>query len=456
MTLATIIERVFFDWRFMDIAFIVLTILIGLVFLFLFLLLSFQVIFILFAPLKPKKFKKHEAKNRFAIIIPAHNEESVISNSVNNLLNNIDYPRDLYDVYVCADNCSDSTYKLAKEAGAIVYERFCEDPNKKRAAYPIKLLIEKVLEADKYDAVIKFDADNLPCPEFLLRMNDAISEGVNIARAHEAPSNMGQNIWSSVSSCYYARDSRLACNFRERMDWNSMISGAGMMVTTKVLKEIGGWDALSGIDDAEFAVKRMLGKYHINYISEAIVYEDQPSSRKDSANRNARMANALNKLYFGEGMKLLGMFFKTGKLTYLDMWCQLSFVPLPLALSISIPIYLAFYFITLGLEAGGIHIYSWMFTPGLEGTAFLTIKWTLIAGLIALGLFYILWTYQSWLGVYLDRKILGKNWYKDARKGIWLGAFAMIVYGFSVTDGTSKKKVKWASIKRNPQNNDKK
>ena len=57
---------------------------------------------------------------------------------------------------------------------------------------------------------------------------------------------------------------------------------------------------------------------------------------------------------------------------------------------------------------------------------------------------------------YLDRKILGKNWYKDARKGIWLGAFAMIVYGFSVTDGTSKKKVKWASIKRNPQNNDKK
>ena len=60
------------------------------------------------------------------------------------------------------------------------------------------------------------------------------------------------------------------------------------------------------------------------------------------------------------------------------------------------------------------------------------------------------------IGVYLDRKILGKNWYKDARKGIWLGAFAMIVYGFSVTDGTSKKKVKWASIKRNPQNNDKK
>lgn len=426
-----------------------MTILIGLVFLFLLLLLSFQFLFIIFAPLKPKTYPRKEAKTRFAIIIPAHNEEDVISNSINNLLHNIDYPKELYDVYVCADNCNDSTFVLAKQAGAIVYERHCDDPDKKRAAYPIKLLIEKVLENGSYDAVIKFDADNLPCKEFLSRMNDAILAGVSIARAHEAPSNMGQNLWSSVSSCYYARDSRLACNFRERLNWNSMISGAGMMVTTKVLKEIGGWDALSSIDDAEFAVKRMLEKRHINYISEAIVYEDQPSSRADSSNRNARMANGLNKLYFGEGKKLLGMFFKTGKITYLDMWCQLSFVPVPLLLGISIPLYLAFFFVSLGLEAGGIEIFSWMFTPGINGTAFLTIIWTLIGSAIALLFFYVVWTYQSWLGVYLDRKILGKDWYKEAKKGIWLGAFAMMAYGSSVSKGTSRKKVKWASIKRN-------
>ncbi len=439
---------------FMDIAFIVITSIFGLILLFLFFLLSFQFLFILFAPLKEKKFKRHDPKTKFAFIIPAHNEESVIENSVKNLLNNIDYPKDLYDVYVCADNCSDNTFALAKKAGAIVYERHCDDPDKKRAAYPIKLLIEKVLESGKnYDAVIKFDADNLPCKEFLSRMNDAILEGVTIARAHEAPSNMGQNLWSSVSSCYYARDSRLACNFRERMNWNSMISGAGMMVATSTLKEIGGWDALGTIDDAEFAVKRMIEKRHINYIPEAVVYEDQPSSRVDSANRNARMANGLNKLYFGEAKKLLGLFFKTGKLTYLDMWAQLSFVPIPLLLSISFPIYFAFYFISLGLEAGGIQIFDFMFTPGLNGTAFLTIIWTLIGAGIALIAFYILWTYQSWLGVYLDRKILGKNWYKEAKKGIWLGAFAMMAYGGSVSKGTSQKKVKWASIKRNTPNN---
>ena len=63
--------------------------------------------------------------------------------------------------------------------------------------------------------------------------------------------------------------------------------------------------------------------------------------------------------------------------------------------------------------------------------------------------YYVFWTYQSWLGVFLDRKILGKKWYKEASKGIWLGAIAMVAYGSSVSSGVSKKKVKWKEIKRN-------
>ena len=435
----------------MDIAFYILTALIGLVLLWVLFLLLFQFLFIAFAPLKAKKFKGDGKLRRFAIIIPAHNESSVIEGTVKSLLHDLDYPKDLYDVYVCADNCTDNTFELAKKAGAIVYERHEDDPNKKRAAYPIKLLIDEVLKSDKdYEAVVKFDADNIPCKDFLHAMNRALGDGAEIARAHEAPSNMGQNLWTSVSSCYYARDSRLACNFRERVGWNSMISGAGMMVSTKVLREIGGWDAMGGIDDAEFAVKRMEEGRHINYVPDAIVYEDQPSSRADSAARNARMANGLSKLYKEHSLKLLGMFFKTGKLTYIDMFAQLSFVPLPMILGISFPIYFAFYFITLGLQAGGIVIYpEYLFTPGLDGTAFMAILIMLIAAAAMLLFYYVAWTYQSWLGVYLDRKILGKGWYKDASKGIWLGAFAMVAYGQSVSKGSRQKKVAWKEIKRN-------
>lgn len=433
----------------MDIVFWILTALILLILLWVVFLLSFQFVFITFGFLKPKVFPKAKTLRKFAIIIPAHNEAEVIGDSVKYLLNELDYPQDLYDVYVCADNCTDETFELAKQAGAIVYERHCDDPDKKRAAFPIKLLIDEVMKSDKgYDAVIKFDADNIPSKNYLHAMNNALEAGVTIARAHEAPSNMGQNLWTSVSACYYARDSRLACNFRERVNWNSMLSGAGMMVSLTVLKETGGWDAMGGIDDAEFTVKRLLEGRHVNYVSDAIVYEDQPSSRADSAARNARMANGLAKLYKQSAWDLFKMFFKTGDLSYLDMFAQLSFVPLPMLLGISIPIYAVFFFVTLGLDAGGINVYS-MFTPGLNGSAFWTMMWVLIGAAIAVAFYYVLWTYQSWLGVYLDRAILDKDWYKQAKKGIWLGAFAMIVYGSSVSSGTRKKKVVWKQIKRN-------
>lgn len=429
----------------MDIIFWIMLGLISLVLLLLLFLLFFQFLFIAFAPLKPKKFKRSENYKRFAIIIPAHNEETVIKNTVKYLKEKLDYPKDLYDVFVCADNCTDNTYNLAKEAGAIVYQREENDPDKKRASYPIKLLIDEVLKMDKYDAVIKMDADNIPCIDYLKVMNDALNEGIEIARSHEAPSNMGQNIWTATASCYYARDSRLASNFRERVGWNSMLSGAGLLVSTKVLKEIGGWDAMSTIDDAEFAVLRMLEKREIHYIADALIYEDQPSSLEDSSSRNARMSNGLTKLYWGKGFKLLGMFFKTGKISYLDMFAQLTFVQIPLLLAISMPIYLAFFFITLIIEACGVNVYTIFDST----SALWTMIITLIAGVSFIIFYYVVWTYQCFIAIYLDREYLGKDWYRDAKKGIWLSAFTMMAYSKSVGEGSGKKEVTWKSLKRN-------
>ena len=434
----------------MDILFFVLSGIFGLLILFVILIMFWQFLFV-FVPRKEVGFKGDDKKRRFAIIIPAHNEAAVIANSLERLKNDLDYPRDLYDIFVCADNCTDDTFALAKAAGVNVYERHEDDPEKKRASYPIRLLVDEVLKSEKnYDAIVKFDADNIPSKNFLEEMNRALGDGVEICRAHEAPSNLGQNAWTSVSGVYYARDSRLACNFRERAGMNSMISGAGMMVSVPLLREIGGWDAMSATDDAEFAVLRMKEGRRIHYASQAIVYEDQPSTREDSANRNKRMGNALAKLYWKDGFSLLKIFFKTGKWTYRDMFSQLSFVPLPLVLGIGVPVYALFFYTTLILQACGIAVYpEYLFTLGVGGTAYWTIMISLIAIGAALVLFYFLWTYQSFIGVYLDRKVWGKTWWKDSWKGVIFGAFLMMAYSMSVSSGTAKKKVGWAAIKRN-------
>ena len=61
-------------------------------------------------------------KSRFAVAIPAHNEESVIGATVARL-RQMAYPGDRFDVHVVADHCSDTTADVARAAGAIVHER---------------------------------------------------------------------------------------------------------------------------------------------------------------------------------------------------------------------------------------------------------------------------------------------------------------------------------------------
>ena len=66
--------------------------------------------------------KNYTPKNSFAIIVCAHNEEAVVGQLVENL-KILDYPKELYDIFVVADNCTDKTAEIARNAGAIVHER---------------------------------------------------------------------------------------------------------------------------------------------------------------------------------------------------------------------------------------------------------------------------------------------------------------------------------------------
>ena len=73
-------------------------------------------------------------------IIPAHNEEAVVANLVESLKHQ-DYPKELYDIYVIADNCTDKTAEVARKAGAIVYERF--DETKKTKGFALNWFFMK-------------------------------------------------------------------------------------------------------------------------------------------------------------------------------------------------------------------------------------------------------------------------------------------------------------------------
>ena len=109
----------------------------------------------LFFWIKPRKYPKAEKQHRFGIIIPARNEEEVIGDTIRTLFKQ-NYPRELFDVFVVAHNCTDNTAQRAREAGAIVFEHNDDDPKHKRVSYALQHGFRKIIaEYDNYDAFIQ-------------------------------------------------------------------------------------------------------------------------------------------------------------------------------------------------------------------------------------------------------------------------------------------------------------
>ena len=102
------------------------------------------------AALLPRR-KRDLAANptsRFLFVIPAHDEEPVVSKVVESCLA-VDYPRSQFDVLVIADNCTDGTAFLARTAGARVVERF--DEAKKSKGHAIQYLIGTLEQSGELD-----------------------------------------------------------------------------------------------------------------------------------------------------------------------------------------------------------------------------------------------------------------------------------------------------------------
>ena len=98
-----------------------------------------------FIPKKEKEAEKNET-NTFALLVAAHDEEMVIANMVDSLAA-LNYPREAYDIFVIADNCTDATAKIAREHGALVYERF--DTTQRGKGFALEWMFEKIFKMEK-------------------------------------------------------------------------------------------------------------------------------------------------------------------------------------------------------------------------------------------------------------------------------------------------------------------
>ena len=224
-------------------------------------------------------------KNKFMAIIPAHNEEMVVGNLIESLKNQ-DYDKEYYDIYVIADNCTDRTAQIAREKGAIVYER--TDPTKKTKGYALDwFLKQKIEENADYDAFCVFDADNIVDKNFLKEMNKKLLQGEEVVQGYRDIKNPTDNWITAGYALFYWTMHRFYHLARYNIGLSPLLNGTGFMVKFDVVKP-DGWQTKTLTEDIEFSLQRIIKGKKLGWATEAIVYDEQPTSFKQSWSQRSR------------------------------------------------------------------------------------------------------------------------------------------------------------------------
>ena len=223
-------------------------------------------------------YPKAEEKLKYGLIIPARNEEAVVSGLIESMQKN-NYPQDKLHIFVIAHNCTDNTAKVARELGATVYEYTNHDENTMGFAFKhLFSCIERDYGTQNYDGFFIFNADNVLDKDYFSRMNDAFIyyDRNAVVTSFRNTKNWGSNLISGLYGLYFVTGCRLECRGRTFLGCATRVQGTGYLINSKIVKD--GWPYVTLAEDWEFTADRVLLTNTIRICDDAVFYDEQPTS----------------------------------------------------------------------------------------------------------------------------------------------------------------------------------
>ena len=251
---------------------------------------------------------------RYAALISARNEEGVIGELIESLKKQ-NYPADLLDIYVVADNCTDGTAEAAQRAGAMVFRRF--NRVKVGKGYALDFLL-KALAADgrdrRYEGYFIFDADNIVDPNFVSEMNRTFDRGGYAAvTCYRNSKNFAQNWITAGYSIWFLREARFVNSARQALGLTCHVSGTGFLISADVVRENGGWPFHLLTEDIQFSAQCAVEGKRIGYCEGAMVYDEQPTRFGQSWDQRLRWSKGFFQVNRKCGIDLVKGIFRGGR-----------------------------------------------------------------------------------------------------------------------------------------------
>lgn len=284
---------------------------------------AYQFFYLFVGLLKGDQHFSAKTMHKFAAVISARNERDVIGQLVESLKEQ-NYPSDKLDIFVIADNCTDDTAQVARDAGAIVFERF----NKEQVGKGYALdwffkIINKDYKDANYEGFMVFDADNLLDKNYVKEMNKVFDNGYDVLTSYRNSKNFASNWISSGYSLWFLREAKYLNNARMQLGTSCAISGTGFLVSAKVINQNGGWIHHLLTEDIEFTCDSVSKGIKIGYAAKAVLYDEQPTKFSQSYTQRLRWAKGFYQVFKNYGFKLFKGIFK-GSFSCFDMLMTVS------------------------------------------------------------------------------------------------------------------------------------
>lgn len=246
------------------------------------------VVIALFAWRVPALAPLGRRSRRVVVIVPAHNEESVIEGILTDLAQQ-EYPPEHLEIHVVADRCTDATAARARSL-AVVHERTSGEGTKGAA---VGWLVER-LAIGVDDIVVIFDADARVGPHVIGALSDGADAGFRAMQTYLAASNPDESYVSLAGALSQWMSNRLIDLPRRNLGMSCSLLGTGFALVGDLARTLAESD-VGLTEDQALSDRFAIAGERVVWLHQVRVLDEKPASIEVLTRQRSRWAQGRTK-----------------------------------------------------------------------------------------------------------------------------------------------------------------
>jgi len=261
---------------------------------------------------------KVEAKNKYAVFIPAYKEDAVIVEVAKQALTQ-DYP--FYDVIVIADSLQSSTLEQLKTLAIKVVEVTFEQSTKAKALNQAMQVLEEA-----YDVALVLDADNVMQADFIYQLETRFQQGAQVVQGQRVAKNSKAS-FAVLDAVSEAINNNIYNQGPVNVGLSARLVGSAMAFDYELFKSVmQSVNAIGGFDK-ELEIKLLLQGKYLAYAAEAIVLDEKVRKAAVFQKQRTRWVAAQFHYLFHYGGRAFAELVQKGNVDLFSKMIQMALPP---------------------------------------------------------------------------------------------------------------------------------